>query len=447
MFGKNNRNNISGKGIHNASEGIKKFLPVTLKLAKHSQVIYSSSQVIEQSSKQLVDLTEGLQNDTNLNTINLKLVQEEMELISLATDKINTHAKENEVLSKENLQNVVVCQDCLSSSMEKIKQLFSYYDYLRVSFEKLQEYSDHIANVTTYMDQIAAKTSLLSINASIEAARAGEAGRGFKVITEEIKKLADQSKQFSQNIDETIKGIAICIEEVKNSSNQTYEEINLTNQTISTTKESLEHISESTNQLDRNIHATIISGTEIQSSVESGKQKVEHLSDTFSNSLNNITNIVTAIQEESKAVDQLITINELVKDVSEKQLGIVLGEDLDNKLCTLAQAVIDYNGPKDRNPLKEWAMERCISYIYYTDSDGIFIAGSETEALGLRIFDLNPDYSVFSSSTERIKLYPMTRNMYTGEILRFMVAKENGTNNLISIGFNLDHMVEISQKM
>ena len=447
MFGKNNRNNISDKGIHNTSESIKKFLPVTLELAKHSQVIYSSSQVIEQSSKQLVDLTEGLQNDTNLNTTNLNLVQEEMELISLATDKINTHAKENEVLSKENLQNVVVCQDCLSSSMEKIKQLFSYYDYLRVSFEKLQEYSDHIANVTTYMDQIAAKTSLLSINASIEAARAGEAGRGFKVITEEIKKLADQSKQFSQNIDETIKGIAICIEEVKNSSNQTYEEINLTNQTISTTKESLERISESTNQLDRNIHATIISGTEIQSSVESGKQKVEHLSDTFSNSLNNITNIVTAIQEESKAVDQLITINELVKDVSEKQLGIVLGEDLDNKLCTLAQAVIDYNGPKDRDPLKEWAMEHCISYIYYTDSNGIFIAGSETEALGLRIFDLNPDYSVFSSSSERIKLYPMTRNMYTGEILRFMIAKENGTNNLISIGFNLDHMVEISQKV
>lgn len=446
MFGRKNRGNPPYKKMKNVSDEIKKFLPVTLELAKHSQVIYSSSQVIEQSSRQLVDLTEGLQNDTNLNTNNLNIVQEEMELISLTTEKINTHAKENEALSKENLQNVILCQDSLSSSMDKIQQLFGYYDYLHNSFEKLQGYSEHIANITTYIDQIAAKTSLLSINASIEAARAGEAGRGFKVITEEIKKLADQSKQFSQNIDETIKGIAACIDEVKNSSNQTYEEITITNQTITTTKKSLERISDSTNQLDQNIHATLISGTEIQSSVESGKQKVAHLSNTFANSLESISNIVTAIQQENKAVHQLITINEKVKEVSEKQLGIVLGDDLDDKLCTLAQAVIDYNGSRDRAPLKDWAMKQCISYIYYTNCNGIFIAGTETEALGLKIFDLNPDYSAFASSNEDIKLYPMTRNMYTGEILRFMVAKEKGTNNLISIGFNLDHMVEISQK-
>jgi len=56
------------------------------------------------------------------------------------------------------------------------------------------EVSEKINDVIGFVNQIAAETKMLGLNAAIEAARAGEVGRGFGVVAEEIRKLSDQSK-------------------------------------------------------------------------------------------------------------------------------------------------------------------------------------------------------------------------------------------------------------
>lgn len=75
--------------------------------------------------------------------------------------------------------------------------------------EKLAEELKQITQFVSDIQDIAEQTNLLSLNASIEAARAGEMGRGFSVVAEEIRKLADSSGQTAAEIDKIIAGISV----------------------------------------------------------------------------------------------------------------------------------------------------------------------------------------------------------------------------------------------
>jgi methyl-accepting chemotaxis protein len=91
--------------------------------------------------------------------------------------------------------------------------------------ESMGKQSEQITDILDTINDIASQTNLLALNAAIEAARAGEHGKGFAVVADEVRKLADRSAQATQQIAGIINGIKSTITDVVNSMEESSQEV------------------------------------------------------------------------------------------------------------------------------------------------------------------------------------------------------------------------------
>jgi heme-based aerotactic transducer len=123
-----------------------------------------------------------------------------IEEIAATTSEVGKRTTEATGLAANGRQNAQI-------AIESMAEMSDAAGRVSEDMSRLRERTDEIDRFVEIIDDISGRTNLLALNASIEAARAGEAGAGFAVVAEEVKQLAEASKEQARQIDAIVAGI------------------------------------------------------------------------------------------------------------------------------------------------------------------------------------------------------------------------------------------------
>jgi len=234
-----------------------------------------------------------------------------MEEVRQTASMMNNNASSVAENARQGGQMANQSRERVKDISDAIKQISNRMDFIAQHTVQLSEKSQKIGEIISVVNDIADQSNILAVNASIEAAKAGEEGKGFAVLAEEIRNLAEQSKQAT-------KEIKVILDDIQKATSATVMATEEGSKAVAKGEQQAETVSKVILDLASSVSDSSRSADTIASSAREQLKGIEQVTVAMEN-------IRTASQQNKESARQLEETSGSMKNLGQDLMGLVRG--------------------------------------------------------------------------------------------------------------------------
>ncbi|MFJ7745437.1 methyl-accepting chemotaxis protein [Peribacillus sp. NPDC097295] len=290
------------------------------------QVAASSEEMTasaEQSSKATADISGAIQMIADGSVHSAASLEESSAELGEVSVSIQQMAESSSAIAKAGAhvaEQAKLGGEFVDKTAQQIQTISHSVDKSGEAILSLDKRSQEIGEITKAITEIANQTNLLALNAAIEAARAGEHGKGFAVVADEVRKLAEQSQQSSTQIAELIQEIQDDMMKSNQSINQVKLDVKEGLGIVSKTEESFKVILDSIGESSDRIEEMAATAEQMSASAQEVLTNLTSITTVARDSTAHSQNVAASTQEQLASMEEIASAsNNLSRMASELQ--------------------------------------------------------------------------------------------------------------------------------